>query len=708
MLCDECGYRIPYITQPDDPRCIVCGTNMTPTMDDAFKDNKYGVIKEIRDAQFKYANDVQTLLRQHQKGVALLEGSTGIGKSYAYLIPAILTNKRIIISTATTALQDQLAIDIPILLQKMGSNRSFAEYKGKKNYACRFASKNIKNKKEKKQFEEWINAAERYECPAKLVDWLGPKPPWWDDITTDDCPNPKKCEHRSYCRPHPVNYDLLVINHSILAIDLFLGEKPMHLLSNYDLVVLDEGHKAPSYFRSVFTHNLTYKGTHNLKATYDNSTPLQTTVLLLPTRFSVDAISIGLATIKRTVSELLTQAGCTPKLDYEKAITLEAETIENLTVLLEIIKRTTVHVDTLIAYLNTDSVQSRLRDSGELDTALAGVSRAKHILRGLNGMLRTVNNLIHANPEEDLVTIDTDGLYVQPVDLGKVVAPGMAAVPFKIITSATIKTGENFDYIREQLGIQESECVYKSTYTGVFDYDTQARLYLPPTVPLPAYFGEERIKWIQGLVYEIQRLILGTKGDALVLFSAIKDMDETWDALNHARLKNQGLRLLRQGGRYGMDAGSALNAYKKNRGSVLFGVKSLWEGIDLPGDQLRMVIITKLPFPFESPLHKVLKTRLGKDVMFNKIVLPAMITDIRQGAGRPLRTQTDRAVIAILDPRMWTGRTKDHYDILRDMRKSDDPKDKGLQGYGKDIKNALGIRNRAVTFEDAIDFANRK
>ena len=264
MICPKCFYCVNHAQDPNIIICTQCGTTLLDEPDDILLHGKYGITTETRPSQAKLSNEINELMIRSNDALLFAEGGTGIGKSFAYLIPAIIKNERVVISTAKKSLQRQLVDkDIPYLLGKMGITRSYGLFKGTANYACVKLEKGIKDPEERQKFHTWIQECVKNKVPADKSNWPGTEPIWWSDISAENCLKGSNCSYYAHCRPHPQNIQILVVNHSILAIDFFLGLTTKHLLGKYQTVVIDEAHQAIEMFRSALSLKLTDQMIHS-------------------------------------------------------------------------------------------------------------------------------------------------------------------------------------------------------------------------------------------------------------------------------------------------------------------------------------------------------------------------------------------------------------------------------------------------------------
>jgi ATP-dependent DNA helicase DinG len=277
-------------------------------------------------------------------------------------------------------------------------------------------------------------------------------------------------------------------------------------------------------------------------------------------------------------------------------------------------------------------------------------------LTGIHDFMVAVLGFNTANDSNYVITAEDKAIIIQPVELGNIVGPELTKISKKVITSATLAMADDrgklsFGFQQEQFGLTEESGAEEGVYPSPFDYDNHAVLYAPYDMPLPTKPSdppEEREAWVTRIGGEIARLCKLVNGDTFVLFSAKKDMLDVY-GVTQPKLLIEGIPIILHEG----DAAVIKQKYDSTPHSVLFGLKSFWEGVDIPGDKLRQVIITKLPFP--HPFDPIVAALNRKYNDFNRVSVPPMIYDMKQGAGRLIRSKTDRGFVSILDPRIWTG-----------------------------------------------------
>jgi len=711
----------------------MCGEKLLDESNDILLHKKYEITKEIRPTQALLAADIEEMFFKYPKGTFLAEGGTGIGKSFAYLIPALIHGKRVVISTAKKGLQHQLVEkDLPYLISKMGLNVRFGIYKGTANYACCKLSPSIKHSKDRKKFIAWTADKMLNKKPADVADWPGPKLAWWNDISAENCTLKKKCEHYAYCRPSAKDKQILVVNHSLLAIDLLLGETPFIIFGPYDAVIVDEAHQAPGMFRDQLTKYADAASISRIEKALSTTSGMNYVIdALCGTGATVEATDLlkrahkSFAAAKAVFNETIPSSAhknAATTLTYLSPTAMrELDNVyEDIVAAYGTINIASTKLGTLFERVGTNAVDhfDGITEHGEL----------MHLSNVLNRNKRTCERIMYVskmfrNADKDpelkealLLTQTKENIGIQPIDLGSKLGPRFQSVPYSVLLSATLKLDNGFDYIRNMFGFPSpgeetpDRRIREETYESPFDLDKQARIYMPKRLdngelfPVPAYTSPEREKWVEAQTREIERLTIGSKGDALVLFTSKKDMDDVLDELNTQEMLHNGVNILRHEG----DAGYVLDQYKKTPHSVLFGLKSFWEGVDLPGNQLRLVIISKLPFPHrDDPLIKALSAK-SKNAFYD-VFIPKMLFDLKQAVGRLIRTTTDHGVVAILDSRIWSGQsdTVKHKGAIEFIDKATTPKDRMPRGYGGRIIRALGYHKRAKTFTEAITFVNK-
>lgn len=743
MKCKNCGYGIPYsqARKGKDEKCTLCGSPYRDDPDDILLYGKYGIAREVRPTQADMARAIDDHIYLGQTSTIYAEGGTGIGKSFAYLIPAILAGKRVVVSTAKKSLQHQLVEkDLPFLKEKMGREFTFGVYKGKNNYACPLCAESIRDKNDREAFKYWaLNLLNKKEA-ADIAKWPGKRPPWWDDITIESCPRKKShCAHKDFCKPQPKNWDIVVVNHTLLAIDLL---SPGFLIGDYPVLVIDEAHKAPEMFRSAVTESITLWATAQMLKQFENDDQLHAELTYYGVLSDHDARA-RFTSIKNLVAEMHRKA-------FKKARS-PGDTVripsllpyqQNVSDLLEVTDDLHKKISSTLTLLNKDidnhstsaSLEQSIANAGRIDKMLRRLRSMQDILIGLDAEIHEEETAGEAAQHNWIIIADDKGIHRKPVCIGDVCGPALAErTHHRVVVSATLTIGGSFQFIRDEFGITKAkavatlmpagspEKVVEAVYASPFDLASQALLYTPATIIPPAHPGtDQRPQWIQEISAEIERLCMASKGDAFVLFSAKTDLNEVLATIDSRALLQNGIKILAQTD--GVDAQRLTAEYMDTPSSVLFGLKSFWEGVDIPGDKLRLVILPKLPFPNpKDPIIEALSAIAEKngDNAFVTVSIPQMLFDLKQAVGRLIRTQTDRGVVAILDSRVWTGTSNifKHQRVLADIQRMrkflrDNPEarsrfhnDASYRGYGRQAVDATGFINTTPSFTKAETFA---
>lgn len=717
MKCKGCGLSLPFPKVTEDRRCTGCGNDLQFTSDDFLLHGANNLIKSVRTGQVEMARLIETLIENSSVGI--IEGPVGIGKSFAYTIPAILSGKRIVISTAKKQLQHQLFADAPRLathLEKEGLG--VALLKGKSNYACLDKLNELDPGPERQAIEAWLLNAKTGDI-VEATDHFGRRPKQWFEMTAEDCVG-ARCKFSKRCgywrsKQQAKVAQVIIANHYVVAFDLKFG--PYKILPQYDVLVIDEAHQAPAAMRGAFAQTVTPFGVKRI---------IQ----------AIDKVGLNTGHEKR-LEDLWKQM-------FEAVKNVEGEVgkdpfgaagDEAILILEAINKMATAEKKEAGGGDDSEDMEeSEATFGGKTDwDALVKIERLKRLLARQLEALRSAKQ-----PDDNTVVYVTtagggDKRYktvnVAPISVGPMIGSKFTQIPTTIITSATLSVNGKFDDIKRQLGLDYEERrpaaptqavgmaqaaadippekkVETLVLESPFDYRRQAVLYTPKHMPLPVSAGspdlEERRKYINALATEIARLLRASEGNAFILFSATSDMVDVQAALEEEDLK--GVTLIPQGD----DAEAAFGRFKNTPKSAILGLKSFWEGVDVQGDKLRLVIITKLPFPMPSEpvfqararvekkraMDRGMGEREADGIVFRILSIPSMITDLRQGVGRLIRSTTDRGVCAILDPRIWTGSAK----------KKPAPTQLRYEGYGITTINALGFAQRTSDITNVAKF----
>ncbi len=591
---------------------------------------------EFRSAQLEMAQAVSDCLGEERP--LLVEAGTGTGKTWAYLIAAITSGRKIVVSTGTKTLQDQiLDHDVPLLKEHLFPKLKVVCLKGRKNYLCRRRFKEFAfqptfwNRDEAKLFRKFQAWATRTRTGDRSeIGWLPDRFHTWDEVSSnrEQCLG-QECEDLAQCfltraRAEAAHAHLVIVNHHLFVADLAVRQSGGEVIPEYQAVIFDEAHQLEDVIGQYFG--------------------LQFNLYML-------------GDLRRDLlRELKRDAGKTKDLQTIQATVQQLEVLERL----------------LPAQLKKSAgQQGRFRldleraGSAFVDTCRRAIEALKHIAGILSRyrderppleschqwsleLATCLQSFLDQN-DPSLVywfelTPQSVALYGTPIEVSKIVEQQLfSKVSAVVMTSATLSVGDSFEYCRSALGIPASrrEVLLRSP----FSYADQALLYIPGRFPLP-----HEPSFCSSLVEESLKILEKTRGRALFLFTSYRNLHEC-----HRQLKDRlPYPLLVQG----QQAKRALLAeFKEKVDSVLFATSSFWQGIDVPGEALSCLLIDKLPF--EVPDDPVTAARMesfasdGRNA-FYQYQVPRAVIQLKQGVGRLIRSSRDRGIVAIFDMRLRT------------------------------------------------------
>lgn len=634
---------------------------------------------EIREGQLSMLRDVQSAY-DDQKTI-LIEAGTGIGKSFAYLIPALLWAKEkgepTVIATHTIALQEQLIQkDLPFLLKSLNLNLKAVLVKGMHNYVClrKIADHGHELPQAILNWAESAQEGSKSELPAQ------PSHDLWEQISAEaeSCTH-IKCPHYKECfffkaRKQAADADILVANHHLLFADLSLREEKDNydeacILPAYRNLILDEAHHVEDVATEYFSRKVSKKGIIHLlgrllsdrmtgkfpslhKKIFEVIPPMGYDAALAPI---MDLLELSLPVGKRELIEELQSL-------FEKiALFLKEHANE------EKLRLRKTHLEhpfweheikpaIKIFYENGKRfIQSALlletnisRQQNPLLTA-----KCEGILAEINGLCQRLDGALESLLEWGVSPLQRESvrwadetLTLVSADLD--IAPRLSEslferIPTIVLCSATLSTKDDFSFIRKRLGILEAE---ERVYASPFNYEKQALLAIPLDLPDPSH-----AQFVSQASEKIWQTLEMSEGGAFVLFTSYAMLKECQRLLG-ARLAEKKYTLFCQGEE---SRTVLLKKFRVAKRAVLFGTDSFWEGVDVVGDALRCVIIVKLPFKVPSdPLFQArceAITDAGGSPFF-EYSLPHAIVKFKQGFGRLIRNKDDRGCVVCLDPRL--------------------------------------------------------
>ena len=625
---------------------------------------------EHREGQIQMAEKV--LEAFENKKHLIVEAGTGTGKTLAYLVPAIAATvgqkKRIVISTGTKNLQEQLMEkDIPFLQKIMPKKFSAAYMKGRGNYACLYRVHKAENQPildgldQIGQFEKvrnWVYETQTGDR-RELVD-LPEDLSFWNRINArgDICIG-QKCPEYEPCfitrmRARADAADIVIVNHHLFFADLNVrGNQFGKVIPDYDAVIFDEAHLIEDIASDYFGFQVS---------------SFQIDELIRDT----DALPIPDAMVTRDLTKLAAKIIGLADQFWLKFVMARFDGRYPLT-------------QDLFAYRES-SGEDRPTPLGEVYLALDGA---------IGSLVSTLDPLAETSPEIDSLVrrarqarFDLDfianqsernyvywlekrgkGMFLRasPVDVSELLREKLFdKVESCILTSATMSSSGSFNFVRERLGLDTAK-TSSFTAPSSFDYESQAILYLPKAMPDP-----RSAEFTQLAAGEIIKILDVTKGHAFVLCTSNQSMTALYELVS----SRVNYPCFVQGS---MSKAGLLERFRETANAVLFATASFWQGVDVQGDQLSCVIIDKLPFAVPSDPVVAARSRFidenGGRSFFDYSV-PQAVISLKQGIGRLIRSRTDRGVIAILDPRLKTkGYGRDFLQSLPRMRITNDISD---------------------------------
>jgi len=613
---------------------------------------------ECREGQQKMAEAVFNALQSARHLV--VEAGTGTGKSLAYLLPAaawaLTKGQRVLISTHTVTLQEQLiAKDVPLVSNVLGQPLSAAILKGRSHYLCRrrlhFVQAEGSNP-EKALFLARVNVwlKETGSGDRSELSLTPGERNFWPEIAADHegCAG-AACRWYGSCfamraRRKADRAQIVITNHALLLANLQVDDQ---MLPDYGPVIIDEAHHLEGVATEQFGRAVTRQELTTWLETLDRCIARVAEAYpgLAAAAFSAAQFALRNA-VEDLCSFFIERLGDSD----EPLVIQQGSELQGLVLDLNSAFQS--------MFSAADSVLDELSGGRNGPEGEAFEQMAPLLARGR----RLADDLLFilGQAQEGLVAwaerAFRDGgvtFRAAPVEVDRLLYEGLYKVKAPVIfTSATITVDGSFDYFAERVGLHlfPADAVGKVRVASPFDYDRQALLAVTTDLPDPALTGQGQ--YLKALCGALERIVATAGGGTLVLFTSHKVLREAYRRLKE-RLQAYDIDLLG----HHLDGGRTrlLEAFQSGERTVLFGAASFWEGIDVPGEALRCLVIVKLPF--QPPNHPVAAARRqtlverGKNA-FSHLFLPQAVIRLKQGFGRLIRSSRDRGIVVVLDPRI--------------------------------------------------------
>jgi ATP-dependent DNA helicase DinG len=587
----------------------------------------------LRHVQIQMAQEIAAAIHGHKS--LIVEAGTGTGKTFAYLVPALLWGGKVIISTGTKTLQDQLyGRDLPAVSRTLNVPVTTALLKGRSNYLCHYWLERAGQEGQFSSHEESAHLrklqkfikltttgdkSEQGDIPENASIWSRVTSTR-DNCLGSDCPYNKEC-FVLQARRNAQQADVVVVNNHLFFADVMLRDEGMaEFLPAANTIIFDEAHQLPETATLFFGASLSTSQFIDLTRdvqvegmSHARDAARWPEVVAPLERAARDLrLVFGSASAKLSLQQVKEKKGFGPALRHVQT------TLADLVKILE---------------LNAE------RSEG-----------LKALLKRAESLWQLAEQWNSEAGEEEIAWVEVFASSVQlhrsPLSIAPIFQRERDSYPRAwIFTSATLAVADDFSLYAQQLGLQEA---VTRSWPSPFDFEQQALLYVPQWMPDP-----QHPDFTEAVVEQAWPLIHAAQGRAFVLCTSLRAVDRIAELLQ-ARLEQSGLTLLKQGD---MARSELLHRFRNDAGCVLVASQSFWEGIDVRGQALSLVVIDKLPFA--PPDDPVLSARLNKIERdggrpFIDYQVPAAAITLKQGAGRLIRSESDTGVLMICDPRLVT------------------------------------------------------
>ena len=586
---------------------------------------------EHRRAQLQMAELVQDAFENHHH--AIVEAGTGTGKTLAYLLPAICSGRRVVISTATKSLQEQLyQKDIPFLQKHFAPDLKVAVMKGRSNFLCLAKLHQIANQPvlkgmdeldEFRQIQEWSKLTESGDRAE--LSFLPDDSELWArlDARRETCTG-KKCPEFHQCfitamQQRAKEADLIIVNHHLFFADLALKQDDFgSILPEYSAVVFDEAHEMEDVASDYFGRQISNYRLEELARDAD----LMLRLLHLGTPSLLRRTQRIRERSRTFFDKFPPRDGRYPFARSEREAFLEQHRES---------------YDGLVAALK--SIETEFAALHEKPEELIRIARRSFEIR------QELSFLFESNDRNFVYWYErrNKGVFLAatPIDVSAILREHLfEQFDSIVLTSATLTVAGRFEYIRQRLGLDHTK---EGALPPEFDWRSQALFYMPRSMP-----DVRNPSFTASAADEIVRLLELSQGRAFCLFTSYSQMNELFERVR----PRVPFPLLLQGT---APRSALLERFKNTANAVLFATASFWQGVDVPGDQLSCVIVDRLPFAVPSDPVVAARVRMleedGRNA-FAEFQVPQAVLSLKQGFGRLIRTKTDKGVLVLLDSRI--------------------------------------------------------
>jgi len=667
---------------------------------------KLGKNFEHRKEQIKVLNE--TARSFNEDSIVLIEAGTGTGKTFSYLIPAIKwalkNNERVVVSTNTINLQEQLiGKDIPMLKEAIQENFTYSLVKGMRNYLCILRAGAVDDGQQEliedeesdeiKNILEWAKTT----SDGSLSDLsFSPKPNVWDKVSaeSDSCIR-SKCPHYADCfffkrRREVSAAQLLIVNHHLffsdLAIKAATNDSESGILPGYNRVVFDEAHNivdaATSHFSMTISKNGMIRTLRRLKSRgkkgeikglvnyaastankiskNDKNSELINTLLKIE-----EVVSPRIDIIETSINESFEMI-----YDIASANTREEKNGGN-----DFSFRVLEHIQKSDDWLKAEEIFESLRikllkiqgeikflieilgQNEEMPQIIKLLIEFRSVYSKMEYYLEGINSFFKQKDDQNVKWVEVRirngnifiSLGISPIDISNQLKQKLYSnTKTVVMTSATLAVENSFEFQKSQLGLENNSRTREQKVLSPFNYKKQVVLGMP--VNIPEHHSSNYIEVVSKILQEVIEI---SGGRALILFTSYNTLNSVTNAINDGLLES-GIEVLKQGT---LPRDKLLDKFRNSMNAVLLATDSFWEGVDIIGDALKLVVIMRLPF--KVPTDPIIEARadylekMGINSFLNYSV-PMAVIKFKQGFGRLIRSKNDRGVVLVLDKRINT------------------------------------------------------